>query len=149
MTIRSYEKTDAAQLISVFCKSVPVAFGENEISEYNTFLETWTGPYFVAEANGKILGACGYYSREDWQEAYICWTLTDPDVKGQGVGRALLLHNLALIDDNSDIGRIVCETSQVAYLFFEKFGFVLQYTKPDYWAPGLDLYHMVIDKKAL
>ncbi|MCK8490475.1 GNAT family N-acetyltransferase [Spirosoma sp. RP8] len=148
MIIRPYEKTDAAQLISVFCKSVPVAFGENEISEYSTFLETWSGPYFVAEDNGKLLGACGYYSRDDRQEAYICWILSDPDAKGQGIGKVLLLHNLALIDEQPIIQRIVCETSQVAYLFFEKFGFELQHTKPDYWAPGLDLYHMILHKKA-
>ena len=42
---------------------------------------------------------------------------------------------------------IECQTSQVAYRFFEKFGFVLQHTEPKHWAPGLDLYFMTLDRK--
>ena len=51
-------------------------------------------------------------------------------------------YNLDVIRQLPLVRRIVCRTSQVAYRFFEKFGFQLQYTTPDFWAPGLDLYYM-------
>ncbi len=142
MIIRPYEPADAAILVRLFRKNVPTAFGENEIAEYADFLPNNTDPYFVAEYNGQVVGACGYYLIQDGQTARICWILTDPDAKGLGIGRALLQHNLDLIRQHPAVQLIECSTSQVAYQFFEKFGFQLQYTKPDVWAPGLDLYFM-------
>ena len=142
MTIRPYESTDTETLVRVFRKNVPIAFGENEIAEYADFLTKNTDPYFVADHNGQVVGACGYYLIQDGQTARICWILADPDTKGLGVGRTLLQHNLDLIRQQPTVRLIECSTSQVAYRFFEKFGFQLQYTKPNVWAPGLDLYFM-------
>lgn len=140
--IRPYQSTDVEMLLRIFRSNVPTAFGENEVDEYAHFLHTNTDPYFVAEHNGQVVGTCGYYVKQDNKTAVICWILTDPDAKGLGVGSSLLQHNLNLIRGYTDSQLIECRTSQVAYKFFEKFGFQLQHTKPDVWAPGLDLYFM-------
>ena len=96
----------------------------------------------MADHSGQVVGACGHYFVQDGKVARICWILADPDTRGLGVGRALLTHNLDLIRQQPTVQVIECSTSQVAYRFFGKFGFQLQYTKPDMWAPGLDLYFM-------
>ncbi|GAB2560335.1 GNAT family N-acetyltransferase [Spirosoma areae] len=149
MTIRPYRPTDADDLLAVFRKNVPVAFAENEIADYAGFLQTNADPYFVAEHNEQVVGACGWYETRNGEAARICWIFADPDTKGLGVGGALLLHNLTLIRQHSGIQLVESQTSQVAYRFFEKFGFQVQYTKPDVWAPGLDLYFMTLPTKRI
>ena len=129
-------------VLTVFRKNVPVAFAEHEIAEYAAFLPKNTDPYFVVENAGQVVGACGYYLIREGTVARICWILADPDGRGSGVGTALLRHVLHEISTHPDVARIECETSQVAYHFFEKFGFVLQHKKPGHWAPSLDLYFM-------
>ncbi|RIV17948.1 GNAT family N-acetyltransferase [Fibrisoma montanum] len=142
MNIRAFKSTDAEALLTVFRKNVPHAFAEEEVDDYATFLQTNTDPYFVAEHTGQVVGACGFYVTGD--EVHICWILADPDCHGMGVGSALMRYNLDAIRQLrvQSVRRIVCRTSQVAYRFFERFGFQLQYTTPDFWAPGLDLYYM-------
>ena len=145
MTLRPYIPSDAEPLLAVFRKNVPVAFAAHEIDEYAAFLPKNTDPYFVVEQSGPVVGACGYYLIREGTVARICWILTDPDGRGAGVGSTLLRHVLNEISAHSNVTRIECETSQVACGFFEKFGFVLQRTKPDHWAPGLDLYFITLD----
>lgn len=149
ITLRPYLPTDAEPLLTVFRKNVPVAFAEVEIDEYARFLPQNNDPYFVAERNGQVVGACGYYLIHEGSVARICWILTDPDLKGSGVGSALLRHVLEQILTHPDVTIIECQTSQVAYQFFEKFGFVLRRTEPNHWAPGLDLYFMTLNLKTM
>lgn len=149
MTLRSYIPDDAEQLLAIFQKNVPVAFGEHEIADYAAFLPANTDPYFVVEITGQVVGACGYYLIREGSVARICWILADPNLRGSGVGSVLLRHVLSQITRHPDITLIECETSQVAYEFFEKFGFVVQTIKPDHWAPGLDLYFMTVNPVTL
>lgn len=86
-----------------------------------------------------MVGGCGHYLAPGTTTARIGWILSDPDYAGAGIGGALLRHNLALIAQHTGIQLVECRTSQVAYRFFEKFGFQLQHTQADFWAPGLDL----------
>ncbi|WP_080240615.1 GNAT family N-acetyltransferase [Spirosoma rigui] len=142
MTVRNYTPNDAAALLAIFRKNIPDAFGEHEIDDYAGFLPKNQDPYFVAEHDGRVTGACGYYLIREGSVARICWILADPDLRGLGSGSTLLRHVLDQIRTHPQVTIIECETSQVAYVFFEKFGFQLHYTRPNHWAPGLDLYFM-------
>lgn len=142
MTIRPYQEQDAEALLGLFRKCVPHAFGASEEPEYADFLQLMPVSYHVAEHKGQVAGACGYYIPADGEPARIVWILTDPDGKGLGIGSALLTYCLRAIGEQAPDRLIECRTSQVAYQFFERFGFRLQYTKPDFWLPGLDLYYM-------
>ena len=42
----------------------------------------------------------------------------------------------------SSVGKITVRSSQVAYKFYEKQGFVLNEIKKNYWAEGFDMYSM-------
>ncbi len=142
MLIRPYQPTDREPLLTVFRKSVPHAFAPEETADYDDFLQTSTDPYFVAEIDGQVVGGCGHYLVPANFTARIGWVLSDPDRKSAGIGGALLRHNLAGIARQPGVRLVECRTSQVAYRFFDKFGFRLQYTQADFWAPGLDLYFM-------
>lgn len=149
MQIRPYQPADLDSLLVIFRKNVPHAFGENEVGEYADFMRTNTSPYFVAEHDGQVLGACGHYIKPDSQTGSIYWVFSDPDSKGSGIGGALLRYNLDALRQHPGVRLIECRTSQAAYGFFEKFGFQLQYIEPDFWAPGLDLYFMTLPVKSL
>jgi ribosomal protein S18 acetylase RimI-like enzyme len=41
-----------------------------------------------------------------------------------------------------NITTIMVRTSQLAYKFYEKNGFILKEIEKDYWAKGFDLYSM-------
>tara|TARA_B110000285_G_scaffold234402_1_gene311224 strand:+ start:2948 stop:3142 length:195 start_codon:yes stop_codon:yes gene_type:complete len=62
-----------------------------------------------------------------------------------GIGRKLLNHRLSLLKSEKSIQKIIVRTSQITFLFYEKFGFELKEVKKDYWSKGFDLYHMEID----
>jgi|GEM_PF-6171891 len=97
MEVRPFDSSDAEQLLIVFRKSVPAAFGANEVDEYAEFLRTNTDPYFVATYQEKAVGTCGYYIDKEKKTARICWILTDPDLKGMSIGSTLLKYKLLII----------------------------------------------------
>lgn len=142
LIIRLYTPADFDPLLAVFRKNVPNAFGESEVTDYADFLRINPDPYFVAEYGGQVIGGCGCGVKDDGVTGRIAWIFSDPDTSGSGAGSALVRHCLAELRANPAVAGIECRTSQVAYRFFEKFGFVVQYTEPDYWVPGLDLYFM-------
>lgn len=142
--IRPYTSADFDSLLAIFRKNVPAAFGESEVADYADFLRINPDPYFVGERNGRVVGACGCGVKDDGATGRIAWVFSDPDCAGLGVGQALVRHCLTLLRANPAVTLIECRTSQVAFRFFEKFGFVLERTEPDYWAPGLDLCFMTL-----
>ncbi|AQG79685.1 GNAT family N-acetyltransferase [Spirosoma montaniterrae] len=144
MLIRPYEPTDTEALMGVFRKNVPHAFGEEETADYIQFLQDMPVSYVVAEHAGQLVGACGYFIPNDGTPARLVWIFSDPNAKGLGTGSALVRYCLNAIRQQAPNRLIECRTSQVAYRFFERFGFVLHYTRPDYWVPGLDLYYMTL-----
>lgn len=144
ISIRPYQPTDTESLLVVFRKNVPAAFGESEADDYADFLGVNSDPYFVAEYTEQIVGGCGCGVKDDGTTGRIAWIFSDPDFAGLGVGSALVRHCLEQLRTNPAVTLIECRTSQVAHRFFEKFGFVLQRTEPDYWVPGLDLYFMTL-----
>ncbi|GAB3569924.1 hypothetical protein GCM10027578_25260 [Spirosoma luteolum] len=140
--IRSYRPADFEPLLSIFDTHVPAAFGPGERADYSHFLRTHTLPYMVAEHEGTVVGACGYTVRDDGVTGVVVWILTDRAARRQRVGTALMTCVMARLAAIPGLRAIECRTSQVAWRFFEPFGFRLQFTTPDYWAPGIDLYQM-------
>ena len=141
MSIRPYKPTDFDALLTVFRNNVPDAFGAGEEADYVDFLGRLPVPYVVYEQDGRVLGACGHYVPTGQPVGQIVWIVADPATRGKGVGSALLTYCLDAMQQ-AGVRQIDCRTSQVAYRFFERFGFRLQYVKTDYWAPGFDLYFM-------
>ena len=62
--------------------------------------------------------------------------------QGKTLGTLLLKYRIEKLKSIGSIQRITVRTSQAAYGFYEKQGFVLNEIKKDYWAKGFDMYNM-------
>ena len=72
----------------------------------------------------------------------ISWDIIHPAWQRKSLGTRLLQFRLEKLKSIAGIRRITVRTSQAAYRFYQKRGFVLNEIKKDYWADGLDLYGM-------
>lgn len=142
VTIRPYRPADQARVIETMRLNVPVFFAESEVHDLQQYLENEIETYFVAEVGGVIVGAGGINTDYPNKTGKISWDFIDPAFQGKGVGRQLLQHRIRILQATEHIETISVRTSQAAYRFYEKNGFVLKNTAKDYWAEGLDLYEM-------
>ncbi len=142
MHIRAYEKRDTDQLLALFHLNCPVAFAPEEENDFSLYLTSETEDYFVLESEGRILACGGINYPDDPGTARISWDMVDPSAQGKGLGRELLDFRLAFLRQNPEIKLVTVRTSQMAYLFYEKAGFLPVEIIPDYWAEGFDLYRM-------
>lgn len=76
-------------------------------------------------------------------ETRISWDMLHPSFQGKGLGSVLLKHRISEIKKTNNQLPIIVRTSQMAFKFYEKNGFVLSEIVKDYWAKGFDLYKMV------
>ncbi|MGG5507406.1 MULTISPECIES: GNAT family N-acetyltransferase [unclassified Myroides] len=142
MKIRPYIESDKEALLQLIEKNVPLYFATEEIEEYKRYLEEEIDQYFVVEENGQLLGAGGINVLVKEKEGRISWDVIAPASQGKGIGRALLLYRLRILQKIPAIDHIRVRTSQVVYPFYEKYGFVIKQIQKDFWAEGLDLYDM-------
>ncbi|KAA9338824.1 GNAT family N-acetyltransferase [Adhaeribacter soli] len=140
--IRPYIPEDKPALLAILKQNTPRYFHPSEANDYEAYLEKHREDYFVAEENGKVVGAGGinYFPAE--KLARLSWDIIDPDYQGKGIGKELTRFRINVIKSNSAINQIVVRTTQLTYRFYEKMGFRLERTEKDFWAEGFDLYQM-------
>ena len=140
--IRPYSKKDQVLVLQILQLNTPLFFAPNEYEDFKSYLETSIEDYYILELNQQIIGAGGINYQVQEQTATISWDLLHPDFQRQGFGSHLLQHRLRVIKENDEIKQVIVRTSQIAYPFYQKHGFSLEYAKVNYWAPGYDLYYM-------
>lgn len=147
-TIRTYRREDRTALLQLLALSTPDFFAPEETNDFIRYLEQEADRYFVAETEHHTILACGGVNLTDeGSVGRISWDIVHPDFRGKGIGRRLLIHRLKLLEELG-AGKIEVRTSQLAFGFYQKNGFVVQKIVPDYWAKGYDLYAMVFSGKA-
>ena len=139
--IRKYNAVELPLLLEIFSMNVPAGFAESEKADYHTYLENEAEHYWVIVLGEKIIGAGGVNFSGDSKTGFISWDLLDPEYQGQGYGKKLLEYRLHFLQ-NSHVNTIIVRTSQMAFPFYEKSGFVLQSVHKDFWAKGYDMYFM-------
>lgn len=141
MLLRPYAAADYDQVMQLFLLNTPRFFHPREQEDLEHFLtlDMLTDPYFVLEEDGAILASGGYYFEDN--KAGLSWFIVHPDHHGKGLGSILVNHHLDILK-NSGVEKIIVDTSQLVYPFYEKFGFILLSTKDDHWGPGMHLYSM-------
>lgn len=144
--IRVYSSNDRDSLMTIMRLNVPDYFAESEIADFEYYLTHEIDQYFVIELNGELIGGGGINIDQAGKKAKISWDLLHPDFQNQGFGRELLQYRLNLLNEMKDLERISVRTSQLAYPFYEKNGFVLKEIIKDFWAKGFDLYDMDYQK---
>ncbi len=140
--IRPFKISDEEPLIAIFKLNIPKYFNAKEVNDFKDYLHEHSGTYFTVEHENKIVGGTGYYFNDIDKSGRITWIFFHPDFAGQGLGKQAVEHCLTILKSNPVITRLVVTTSQLAYRFFEKFGYKLIKTEKDYWGQGLDLYLM-------
>lgn len=140
--IRKYKTSDKPEILGLLKLNVPQYFAESEISDLEEYLEHKIESYFVIEAENKILGAGGINFDDNYKTGKISWDFIDPKFHGKGLGKKLLVHRINLLKSIKNIENIKVRTSQLAFKFYEKNGFILENTVKNYWGEGFDLYEM-------
>lgn len=140
--IRLYTKKDREAVLSLIRLNIPDFFAIKEEADLATYLDDKLEDYFVFEKNGQLVGSGGINYFPETKTARISWDIIHPDFQGQAIGSQLTKHRIAWIKSKATFKVIIVRTSQLAYRFYEKMGFVLEKTESDFWAEGLDLYQM-------
>jgi GNAT superfamily N-acetyltransferase len=140
--IRDYMPEDKSIVLDLLKLNIPEYFAESEIIDLDEYLDHKIEQYFVAETDGRIIGAGGINFDFSKKAGIISWDFIDPKFQGKGIGRQLLKHRIDLLLSMKNIKKITVRTSQLTYIFYEKNGFVLKKIVKDYWAIGFDMYEM-------
>jgi ribosomal protein S18 acetylase RimI-like enzyme len=140
MRFRPYQQSNKEQCLELFRSNVPKFFAVHEESEFRDYLEH-PDFYFVLEQE-KILGCGGYGISGD--AGYLAWGMVERSQHGTGLGKRLLLERLNLLSQHDNVSRIVLDTSQHTFGFFEKLGFTVDRITEDGYAPELHRYDMTL-----
>jgi ribosomal protein S18 acetylase RimI-like enzyme len=140
--IRKCLYADQVKLEEIFKLNVPEAFHESELKEFLSYLEKKRETYLVVANQNEVLGGVGYDIEQRDNSGRINWILFHPAHRHKGLGQSAVRHCLDILRSSPDVKKLVVRTSQVAYRFFEKFGFRTVFREKEYWAPGFDLYQM-------
>ena len=142
MLIRPYSSLDREAVLTLFHLNCPEAFAESELDDLLVYLDKHLEYYFVLEIDGKIVACGGINTTEDPKHFKISWDMVHPEYHGRGFGRKLLDYRLDFICEKQGGNQVTVRTSQIAWRFYAKAGFILKESIPDYWAEGFDLYRM-------
>ena len=142
ITIREYQTKDKCEIINLIKLNTPKYFAVEEEEDLNKYLENERELYYVLLYNQKIVGCGGINFADNHTTGKISWDLFHPDYQGKSLGTRLLKYRIDKLNSIIGLQKITVRTSQIAYKFYEKQGFELFEIKKDYWAEGLDMYHM-------
>ncbi|WP_217636953.1 GNAT family N-acetyltransferase [Flavobacterium degerlachei] len=112
------------------------------MEDFEYYLEHKIEKYYIIAIEQQIIGAGGINFEANGKTAKISWDFIDPKFQGLGIGQSLLKYRIDLLKSMDNITTIMVRTSQLAYKFYEKNGFILKEIEKDYWAKGFDLYSM-------
>ena len=144
--IREYRSSDRQSMIHLLRLNTPAFFSPLEECDLEVYLDNHIGHYFVLEFNGEIAGCGGFNFSDNFKTGKISWDIFNPAYQGRGLGSLLLQYRIEKMKNSFGMKEIIVRTSQHAHGFYEKNQFLLQHVEKDYWAPGYDLYLMVLAK---
>ena len=143
--IRPYKNEDRPFLLAILQLNTPDFFAPSEEEDFIKYLNNSADNFFVITQKDEILGCGGYNLSDDKLIGFISWDIFHPKAQGKGLGSELTQFRIAQLRKKSSVKTIVVRTSQLAFKFYEKQGFVLKEIKEDYWAPRFHLYYMELE----
>ena len=140
--IRKYTSFDQDSILEMLRLNTPTYFAPEEKDDLINYLNNHSENYFVIEY-GKAIVSCGGFNFSDEKNVIrISWDMVDPQYQGMGFGSRLTTFRIELIKQIPNVKRISVRTSQLAFKYYERFGFKLEEVVKDFWAPGFDMYRM-------
>lgn len=140
--IRDYKSHDRASVLNLLRLNTPKYFAPQEEADFIHYLENELEYYFVIEIDGRIIACGGFNFSGNPAIGKISWDILHPDFQGKSYGTLLLNYRIERLNQFSEIEKITVRTSQLAYRFYEKNGFIIVDIVQDYWAEGFHLYSM-------
>lgn len=145
--IKAYEEAHWPEVRRVFLRNTPTYFHPGELADLSDYLDHEAQSYFVLTLKGQIVGSGGHCLTGPGL-GRLAWDFLDPEFRGQGLGTLLITHCLHRLTADFGVRSVEVYTSQLAWRFYERFGFELRRRQKDYWARDLDLYYMVKNVEA-
>jgi GNAT superfamily N-acetyltransferase len=144
-----YKPADREGCLAVFDSNVPTSFTAEERTEFEKFLASLPGPYFVLRAdNGDVVACGGYAISPGTSCADLCWGMVTRALQGTGIGRRLTAFRLERIREDPAAEAVALKTSQHTRAFYEHRGFVCENIVENAIAPGVHSVEMrlVLDR---
>jgi len=148
VSFRDYSVGDRSACLAVFDSIVPKYFHQDERPEFEAFIDSFEGAYFVLETGGSIAGCGGYASGEAGGLADLCWGMIASIHHGKGLGEMLLLARLQAGATRTPVDGVCLATSQHTDSFFRRYDFSTRSRETDGFASGLDKVEMRLDLSA-
>lgn len=139
--IREYIPSDKEAVLKLIRLNTPQYFAPEEEADLSKYLDDEKEYYYVILSKMEIIGCGGINMADNGTRGKISWDIIHPDWQGRSLGSMLLKYRIRVLK-SMGIGHITVRTSQVAYKFYQKRGFILKNIKKDYWAKGFDMYAM-------
>lgn len=143
--------------MEAFKTNVPKYFTLEEIDEFDRFLAKLgdsAAPdnplYYVLELDNKLIGCGGFGEKEGIDgiaSITFVWGMVRSDYHKKGFGDELLRFRLAEIKKQFPDWKVILDTTQFSYTFFEKYGFkTLKITENSY-GEGMHRYDMILEER--
>ncbi len=145
--IREFNQEDKNNVLELFRLNTPTFFSPDEEEDLIFYLDHEIEKYFVVQLHEKLVGCGGINFKENGAIGLLSWDFLHPQYQRMGIGTTLLNHRVNILKSIPTVKKIKVRTSQHAYTFYEKEGFVLEEKIKDYWADGFDLYSMELKSK--
>jgi GNAT superfamily N-acetyltransferase len=143
---RGINHSDVAAALAIFDSNVPEYFTMAERSSFADFLVQLPGPYFVVEAPGEGVVACGGYAAvEPQRRGDLCWGMVRRDLHGCGVGRYLTTQRIEALRADARVGHVILNTSHLTQAFYSRLGFATTTVTENGIGPGLHRFDMRLD----
>lgn len=132
MEVRPYGPNDLAACLRLFDTNLPHYFTALERGQFEAFLESGLGSYYVLDNEGDLLGCGGFRGGPEAGLASLTWGMVRHDLHRRGLGKFLLFYRLREIGKLAGVTRVQVEATQHAVGFFEKAsGFRVVAQEPD------------------
>jgi N-acetylglutamate synthase-like GNAT family acetyltransferase len=123
LNFRRLTADDIPQCLELYTLNETDRFPKDFIGEYERNLRREDGYYLVAEKEGRLIATGGISYFQAPHLAVLSFGLIRPDQQGRGVGTALLLARLSLLNLNPPMHRVFIFAVAKSVGFYKRFGF--------------------------
>lgn len=123
LEFRPFSGADLPQCLELYRLNEPGRFPEGVIGQYEENLKAQKSYFLVAESEGRVVASGGMHYFRDAHTAVFCYGLVRPGYQGRGLGTALVLARLSLLNPELPAFRVYIFALAHSIDFYGRFGF--------------------------